>query len=102
MEAKAVAGASISSYKDLQAALRFFEQAGERESGEVLFAHPALANAVKEGKAAPDDCHRTARLGRQAPPMLIIMLVRIEKVVGGGPSFIRVYAWYRLVRHWCC
>ena len=103
MEAKAIAGASISSYKDLQAALRFVEQAGERESGDLLFSHPALGNAVREGKAAPDDCHRTARRGRQAPPMLIALIASIERVViASGPSFIRLYAWYRLVRHWCC
>ena len=98
-----MAGISASGFGDLHAALRFFEQAGERQPSDLLHSHPALANAVKEGKSTPDGFMRSARKGRQAPPMLIVLLVMIEQVViGTGPSFVRLYGWYRLVRHWCC
>ena len=104
IEAREAEGAPRTAFGDMQAALRFFEEAGERPEALRLHDSPALTNAVKEATAAAAEraAGQPGRRGRQAPPLLVAQLAAMETAVVNEklPKFIRMYAWYRLFRHW--
>ena len=95
-------------FKDFVNTLRFFEEAGERASEDLLHQLPALQNltaeatsaAAKRPAAVKPDGTLVVRRGRQAPPMVVAILRAMEAVVvGDDPAFVRLYAWTRLLRH---
>ena len=75
--------------------------AGERDSANHLHVLPALKNAVEEAttRAAAGSPGR----GRQAPPLLVAVIIALEGVVvhSDAPLFVWGFAFYRLLRHWC-
>ena len=91
-------------YQDFRRALKFVEESGEQEADQMLHTRPAVVNAIKEAtrEAAVLQRDKPAAGARQAPPLLVIILARIESVVvdPSQPSFVRFYAWTRLLRHW--
>ena len=95
-------GVAQNFYNDFKAALKFMELAGERPVSECLHRHPAIENSYKEGQIRLAKGKKgSSRMGRQSPPLLVCIVVQVENiVVGEAPNFIRLYAWFRLVRHW--
>ena len=92
-------------FRSLLLALKFFEEAGEVRRDLRVSDAPGLESTVKEyerrrrllGEAAGTQVGR-----RQAPQMLIAVLVALEAEVLNElkPLFVRAYAWYRWLRHW--
>ena len=84
------------------AALRFLEQAGERPEAEQLYRRPALQGAVQEAAAAAARRYKGSDRKKQAPPLLIRVLVGMEEVVVNEErkAFERLFAGFRLTRHW--
>ena len=96
---RAKEGAARTSAASLLAALAFLEEAGEIPEAQRLSKHPAVQNAGKEAK------HQAARSeddNRQAPPLLLRLLLALEDAVRdeARPHYHRAFAWYRLFRHW--
>ena len=99
-------GAARTSFRSLLTALSFFEKAGEVPEQLQLSRLSSLDGAVREYEArrrlaAEEAGERTGK--RQAPPLLLAILAAMEREVldCARPLFIRAYAWYRLLRHWC-
>ena len=69
-------------FEDLVAALRFVELAGEVPQVLQLHGSTGIANVVKEAALAAAARSSTGvRRGRQAPPMLLAVIARVEGVV---------------------
>ena len=98
-------GAARTAYQNLLDALAFFETAGEAKAADWLHKLPALTGAAKEAtaqRARDQEADRSRPSQRQAPPLLVALVVALEQAVGEEqrPVFERCYAWYRLLRHW--
>ena len=98
-------GAPRTAYQSLLDALAFLETAGEVKAADCLHKLPALTGAAKEAttqKARDQQRDGNGPTQRQAPPLLIALVVAFEAAVGDEqrPVFERCYAWYRLLRHW--
>ena len=110
LELRRKAGTGHTSYKSVQLALGFLEEAGEVPRLERLSAHPALMNLGKEGgvRTAFEEAARKEEaswLGPptdQSPPGLLGLLVSFERVVNNAsrPLFQKAFAWFRSARHW--
>ena len=78
---------ALSFFSDVVASLEFLETAGERAPADSLHAHPAIANAVREGRrAASAQTRTTARRRGQALPLLVAIVARLEAVEADCPE----------------
>ena len=91
-------------FRAFRTSLRFFEEAGERATADLLHDLPGLANTVAEAGAttAERGAPAPAPQARQAPPLLVGLLVALEHVVADSKQapYKRLYAWVLLLRHW--
>ena len=92
-------GAARSVFRSSLNALEFFEEAGEDPAGKRLSGLPGLEGAVLEFELKR--CRQTEMDGeqlgkKQAPQMVLAVLVAFEKVVidEARNLFERAYAWY--------
>ena len=93
-------------FSSLLGSLRFLEEAGEVASADKLSTAPAVTNAVKEhtlgtAEAASKGLLPTTGKG-QAPQLPTALVVLFEEVVvdDSRPLYHRVFATFRLIRHW--
>ena len=71
----------------------FLETAGEVEEGDRLSLRPSLKNAVREATTLTAG-KPNAKLGKQAPPLLLKLVVSLEHAVleAERPLYQRVFA----------
>ena len=81
-------------------ALAFMERAGGIADSEKLSTHSAVASLLKEAALT---CKQGTRARNKAPPTPLVFLLMFERTVmsTSSPSFIRMLAWFKLVKFWC-
>ena len=99
LELQASVGAAQSFYGNFLTALKFFEEAGEQDTNQLLHVEPALVNLVKEHRALTP---KLPGRGGQAPPYLLKILAAVERVVVDEEQrdYVRFFGWVFLIRHW--
>ena len=100
---KAEEGASRSIYRSVQLSIKYFEEAGEQVKDFRLAELDSIVGAMKEyeSRKRADDAD-LGKTRRQAAPLLVKILGCLEKIVvdPSEKTYVRAYAWYRLLRHW--